>query len=52
MVIAAHWSYKTKDQIDSESIGAKKWIESFTDLNKASIDTNEFVEAFKNRLGL
>ena len=48
--IAAHWSYKTKDQIDSESIGAKKWIESFTDLNKASIDTNEFVEALKTDL--
>ena len=48
--IAAHWSYKTKDQINSESIGAKKWIESFTDLNKASIDTNEFVEALKTDL--
>ena len=48
--IAAHWSYKTKDQIDSESMGAKKWIESFTDLNKASIDTNEFVEALKTDL--
>ena len=48
--IAAHWSYKTKDQIDSESIGARKWIESFTDLNKASIDTNEFVEALKTDL--
>ena len=48
--IAAHWSYKTKDQINSESMGAKKWIESFTDLNKASIDTNEFVEALKTDL--
>ena len=48
--IAAHWSYKTKDQISSESMGAKKWIESFTDLNKASIDTNEFVEALKTDL--
>ena len=48
--IAAHWSYKTKDQIGSESIGARKWIESFTDLNKASIDTNEFVEALKTDL--
>lgn len=48
--IAAHWSYKTKDQISSESMGAKKWIESFADLNKASIDTNEFVEALKTDL--
>jgi len=48
--IAAHWSYKTKDQIGSESIGARKWIESFTDLNKASLDTNEFVEGIKTDL--
>ncbi len=48
--IAAHWSYKTKDQIGSESIGARKWIESFTDLDKASLDTNEFVEAIKTDL--
>ena len=48
--IAAHWSYKTKDQINSESMGAKKWIESFTDLKNKSIDTNEFVEALKTDL--
>ncbi len=48
--IAAHWSYKTKGQLGSESIGARKWIESFTDLNKASLDTNEFVEALKTDL--
>ncbi|MBD62761.1 MAG: guanosine 3,5-bis-pyrophosphate (ppGpp) synthetase [Gammaproteobacteria bacterium] len=48
--ISAHWSYKTKDKVSSESIGAKKWIESFTDLNKASIDTHEFVEAIKTDL--
>ena len=48
--ISAHWSYKTKDSVDSESIGAKKWIESFTDLNKASIDSHEFVEAIKTDL--
>ena len=28
--IAAHWSYKTKDQLGSEVIGARKWVESFT----------------------
>ena len=48
--ISAHWSYKTKDSVNSQSIGAKKWIESFTDLNKASIDTHEFVEAIKTDL--
>ena len=48
--IAAHWSYKTKDQIGSESMGARKWIESFTDLNKASLDINEFVEGIKTDL--
>tara|TARA_B110000495_G_C23037076_1_gene619788 strand:+ start:877 stop:3099 length:2223 start_codon:yes stop_codon:yes gene_type:complete len=48
--IAAHWSYKTKDQIGSESIGARKWIEGFTDLDKASLDTNEFVEGIKTDL--
>jgi (p)ppGpp synthase/HD superfamily hydrolase len=48
--IAAHWSYKTKGQLGSESIGARKWIESFTDLDKASLDTNEFVEALKTDL--
>ena len=48
--ISAHWSYKTKDNVTSESIGAKKWIESFTDLNKASADTHEFVEAIKTDL--
>jgi len=48
--ISAHWSYKTKDNITSESMGAKKWIESFTDLNKASADTHEFVEAIKTDL--
>ena len=48
--ISAHWSYKTKDNVDSESIGAKKWIQSFTDLNKESIDSHEFVEAIKTDL--
>ncbi len=48
--ISAHWSYKTKDDVSFESIGAKKWIESFTDLNKASIDSHEFVEAIKTDL--
>ena len=48
--ISAHWSYKTKDSVTSEIIGAKKWIESFTDLNKASADTHEFVEAIKTDL--
>tara|TARA_B100001250_G_scaffold215423_1_gene184840 strand:+ start:2252 stop:4474 length:2223 start_codon:yes stop_codon:yes gene_type:complete len=48
--ISAHWSYKTKDSVTSESIGAKKWIESFTDLNKASVDSHEFVEAIKTDL--
>ena len=48
--ISAHWSYKTKDSVSSESIGAKKWIESFTDLNKASLDSHEFVEAIKTDL--
>ena len=48
--ISAHWSYKTKDSVTSESMGAKKWIESFTDLNKASADTHEFVEAIKTDL--
>ncbi len=48
--ISAHWSYKTKDNVTSESMGAKKWIESFTDLNKASVDTQEFVEAIKTDL--
>ena len=48
--ISAHWSYKTKDNATSDSIGAKKWIESFTDLNKASADTHEFVEAIKTDL--
>ena len=48
--ISAHWSYKTKDSVTSEIMGAKKWIESFTDLNKASADTHEFVEAIKTDL--
>ena len=48
--ISAHWSYKTKDNATSDSMGAKKWIESFTDLNKASADTHEFVEAIKTDL--
>ena len=48
--ISAHWSYKTKDNATSDSMGAKKWIESFTDLNKASADTYEFVEAIKTDL--
>jgi len=48
--ISAHWSYKTKDSLSSESIGAKKWIESFTDLDKASLDSHEFVEAIKTDL--
>ncbi len=48
--ISAHWSYKTKDNVTSESMGAKKWIESFTDLSKASADTHEFVEAIKTDL--
>ncbi|MDC0440271.1 RelA/SpoT family protein [Gammaproteobacteria bacterium] len=48
--IAAHWSYKTKDAINSDLIGAKKWIEGFSDLKKASIDSHEFVEAIKTDL--
>jgi len=48
--ISAHWSYKTKDSVTSEIMGAKKWIESFTDLNKASANTHEFVEAIKTDL--
>ena len=48
--IAAHWSYKTKDQLGSEVIGARKWVESFIDLNKRSLDTREFVEAIKTDL--
>ena len=48
--ISAHWSYKTKDNVTSDSMGAKKWIESFTDLSKASADTHEFVEAIKTDL--
>ena len=45
--ISAHWSYKTKDKVRTDSIGAKKWIESFTDLDRASKDSHEFVEAIK-----
>ena len=48
--IAAHWSYKTKDAVNSDLIGAKKWIEGFSDLEKASIDSHEFVEAIKTDL--
>ena len=48
--IAAHWSYKTKDAINSDLIGAKKWIEGFSDLEKASVDSHEFVEAIKTDL--
>ena len=48
--ISAHWSYKTKDEVGTESIGARKWIESFTDLNKTSLDSREFVEAIKTDL--
>ncbi len=48
--ISAHWSYKTRDKVNSKSIGAKKWIEGFTDLNKASVDSHEFVEAIKTDL--
>ena len=48
--IAAHWSYKTKDKISPKSMGAKKWVESFADLKKASIDLHEFVEAIKTDL--
>ena len=48
--IAAHWSYKTKDQLGSEVIGARKWVESFMDLNKRSLDISEFVEAINTDL--
>ena len=48
--IAAHWSYKTKDSVSSDLIGAKKWIESFADLNEASKDSHEFVESIKTDL--
>ena len=48
--IAAHWSYKTKDAVNSDLIGAKKWIEGFSDLEKASVDSHEFVEAIKTDL--
>jgi RelA/SpoT family (p)ppGpp synthetase len=48
--IAAHWSYKTKDAVNSDLIGAKKWIEGFSDLKKASVDSHEFVEAIKTDL--
>ncbi|MBT87876.1 MAG: guanosine 3,5-bis-pyrophosphate (ppGpp) synthetase [Gammaproteobacteria bacterium] len=48
--ISAHWSYKTKDQSNGEPIGAKKWIESFTDLNKESLNSHEFVESLKTDL--
>ena len=48
--IAAHWSYKTKDEVGPDSIGAKKWIEGFTDLNSTSLDSQEFVEAIKTDL--
>jgi GTP diphosphokinase / guanosine-3',5'-bis(diphosphate) 3'-diphosphatase len=48
--IAAHWSYKTKDEVGPDSIGAKKWIEGFTDLNNTSLDSQEFVEAIKTDL--
>ena len=48
--IAAHWSYKTKDEVGPDSIGAKKWIEEFTDLNNTSLDSQEFVEAIKTDL--
>ena len=48
--ISAHWSYKTKDEVGPDSIGAKKWIESFTDLNNTSLNSQEFVEAIKTDL--
>lgn len=48
--IAAHWSYKTKDSVSSDLIGAKKWIESFADLKEASKDSHEFVESIKTDL--
>ena len=48
--IAAHWSYKTKNAVNSDLIGAKKWIEGFSDLKKASVDSHEFVEAIKTDL--
>ena len=50
--IAAHWSYKTKDQLAQTLIGAKKWIESFIDLKEASKDSHEFVEAIKTDLDI
>ena len=48
--ISAHWSYKTKDNVKLDAIGARKWIESFTDLDKATINSHEFVEAIKTDL--
>ena len=48
--ISAHWSYKTKDTVSSDLIGAKKWIESFTALSEASQDSHEFVESIKTDL--
>jgi len=48
--ISAHWSYKTKDSVSSDLIGAKKWIESFTALSEASKDSHEFVESIKTDL--
>ena len=48
--ISAHWSYKTKGEVGSDLIGAKKWIEGFTALNNASADSHEFVEAIKTDL--
>ncbi|MDA9205249.1 bifunctional (p)ppGpp synthetase/guanosine-3',5'-bis(diphosphate) 3'-pyrophosphohydrolase [Gammaproteobacteria bacterium] len=48
--ISAHWSYKTKDTVSSDLIGAKKWIESFTALSEASKDSHEFVESIKTDL--
>ena len=48
--ISAHWSYKTRDEIGSDLIGAKKWIEGFTALKNASVDSHEFVEAIKTDL--
>ncbi|RPG39339.1 MAG: bifunctional (p)ppGpp synthetase/guanosine-3',5'-bis(diphosphate) 3'-pyrophosphohydrolase [Gammaproteobacteria bacterium TMED236] len=48
--ISAHWSYKSKDSASSELIGAKKWVQSLSDLNAVSLDSNEFVESIKTDL--
>ena len=48
--VAAHWAYKTGNQNENNTLGARKWLTRIANYDAESQDSSEFFETMKSDL--